>query len=63
VRSRCTEVTDDAVEDERVTLCELFGGLPGGEDRHGTLILRVAEGPDHQQGAGGVKLVEAACGG
>jgi hypothetical protein len=51
-------VLDDAAEYERILADELLHGLPAGEDAHRSLVLRVAEGTDHEQVAPVVEHVE-----
>src|SRR5688500_14406078 len=50
---------DHPVAHERITCDELLGRLPGGEDRHRPLGLRVAERADHLQHAALRELLAA----
>jgi hypothetical protein len=50
---------DQTAEDERVLPDELLGRLATGEDGHRPVLLRVAEGADHQQVAAAVEGIES----
>ncbi len=50
---------DHAIDHEWVAFRELLGSFTRGENAHGALPLQVPEGPNHQERAARVKLLEA----